>query len=442
MKPSGDKIQTTWWLGKGLTSQLFRGGAGSLLTRATEVVLTLAVAVLLARLLGASGYGVYALVFAMASIAVMPAQAGLPPLVVRETARGQRTGDWSAVRGIWRWSNTLALSLSVLILVGGTLGLWLDWPQGEALREPIVWALGLIPLTALLAIRSASLRGLRHMMAGLIPELVIRPALLTGSLLAVWLLYKSTITPGEAMALTVASTLVAFAVGAWLLRHYRPPEITTARPHYQHKAWLTAAWPMALTQGFEKINRYADVLLLGLLAATVDVGVYRVAAQGAMLVSLGLVALNIVIAPYAVRLHTEQAQRQLQKLVQRTSLAALIVAVPATLFFFVLGEWLLITLFGDEFRSAYWPMLILSGGQLVNAWFGPPGLLLTMTGYEREVARTAAVTAGVNIVLNILLIPPLDATGAAIATSISLAFWKVWLWKIAKKRLGIRCSAI
>ena len=42
-----------------------------------------------------------------------------------------------------------------------------------------------------------------------------------------------------------------------------------------------------------------------LLAATADVGMYRVAAQGAFLVPMGLTALNMVTAPYITRLHVQ-----------------------------------------------------------------------------------------------------------------------------------------
>lgn len=440
MKENGDSRWLNQLQGSGLAAQLIRGGIGSLLARGAEVLLGLAAAVLLARLLGASGYGVYTFALALVSLAVLPAQAGLPPLVVRETARGEQLSDWSTVSGIWRWANCVALSLSLLIAAVGALGLWLGWAQSETLREALAWALGLLPLMALVAIRLASLRGLRHVLAGALPEQVLRPAFLSSALLIPWIFSSATVTPGDAMALTLGSAFVAFFAGTWLLRRYRPPEVVTANPHYQHKAWLAAAWPMALTQGFQRLNRYADVLLLGLLAATVDVGVYRVAAQGAMLVSLGLAALDMVFAPYATRLHAEQEQQKLQKLVRHTAQAALVFALPAMGMFIVLGEWLLVTLFGNEFRGAYWPLLILASGQLISAWFGPTGQLLTMTGYEREVTRAAAMAAGLNIVLGVLLIPPFTAIGAAIATSASLVLWNVWLWRVARHRLGIRCS--
>lgn len=425
----------------GLGKQLLKGGAGSLSAKIAETALGLVVVVLLARLLGPAGYGVYAFAFALVSLVSMPAHAGLPQLVVRETARGCQAGDWSAVRGIWRWANALALTLALLIAAAGGLGLWLGWAQGAALRETLFWALALVPFMALVAIRSASLRGLQHVLAGILPEQVLRPALFAG-LLAVVLVWPGLrLSPDEAMALMVLSSGVAFGVGAWLLHRYRPRELREAAPRYHHSAWFAAAWPMALTQGFHQINRHADVLLLGLLAAVVDVGVYRVAAQGALLVSLGLTALNLVVAPFAARLYAEGEQHKLQKLARRTAQAALAFALPAVALFAVFGEWLLVMLFGSEFAGAYWPLLILAVGQLANAGFGATGMLLNMTSFERDVTRVVAIAAGLNVVLNLTLIPFFGVIGAAVATSLSLLFWNVWLWRVVRWRLGVSSLA-
>lgn len=438
---NGEWQQASAGQDNGLARQLLRGGAGSLVARVSEVVLSLVVVVLLARLLGPAGYGVYAFAFALASLASMPAQAGLPPLVVRETARGQQTGDWSVVRGIWRWANALALSLSLFIAAAGGLGLWLGWAQGAALRETLPWALALVPLMAQVAIRSASLRGLRHVLAGIFPEQVLRPALFA-SLLAIVLVWPGmTLSPDEAMALMVLSSGVAFGVGIWLLHRYRPVELREAAPCYHHGAWFAAAWPMALTQGFEQINRHADVLLLGLLAAVVDAGVYRVAAQGALLASLGLTALNMVVAPFAARLNAQGERQKLQKLARRTAQAALAFALPTVVLFAVVGEWLLVTLFGREFAGAYWPLLILALGQLANAGFGATGMLLNMTGFQRDVTRVVALAAGLNVVLNLALIPFFGVIGAAGATSMSLLFWNIRLWRVVRWRLGVSSSA-
>lgn len=423
-------------------AQLVRGSAWGFLFRILEVLITLVVVVLLARVLGAYGYGIYAFVLALVSLAAVPVRMGVPPLVVRETARAQQLQNWDAVRGIWRWANGVVLILSLAIISGGGLVLWLGWVETELVRETLIWGLVLVPFLALVSVRSASLRGLRHVLAGVWPEQVLRPGLLAVFLLAVLLAPGAAITASDAMALTVVATLVSFVVGVWLLRRYRPRELRDVAPRFATRAWLGAAWPMALTQGFQQINRYADILLLGVLAAVVDVGVYRVAAQGALLVSLGLSALNMVVAPFITRLHAGQEVEKLQKLARRTSQAALAFAIPATLLFVFFGEWMLVTFFGSEFAPAYWPLLLLAFGQLISAWFGAAGMLLNMTGYERDVTRAVAVAAVGNIGLNLMLIPPYGVTGAAVATTASIVFWNIWMWRAVHRRLGIRCSAI
>ncbi|QGT79280.1 oligosaccharide flippase family protein [Guyparkeria halophila] len=438
---SSHQRRITLWSNEELWGQLLRGGVGSLLARIAEVLLGLAVVILLARLLGAPGYGVYTFVFALASLLSVMARGGLVPLVIRETARGQQCGNWGEVKGIWRWATAISLMMSLLFASGGIIGLGLGWGQGEALRETLFWGLALIPIMTLVGIRAASLIGLRHVLAGIFPEQVLRPAILVVFLFGVLFLSENGVSPGQAMGLTVLAGTVSLFVGFWFLNRYRPSELDAATPVYRSRVWLGAAFPLLLTQGFEQINRYADVLMLGVLAATEDVGVYRVAAQGALLVSLALFALTMVVGPFAARIHAEGDIARLQTLARRTAQGALGVAVPATLLFALVGEWLLVTLFGDEFAPAYWPLLILALGQLVNTGFGPVGILLNMTGFERDVTRAVAVAAGLNVLLNLLLIPSFGVIGAAVATSASLAFWNVWLWLVAHWRLGIRCSA-
>lgn len=425
-----------------LLEQFRRGGGAAFGAKVAEVCLELLLAVLLARLLGASGYGIYAFVFALASLLSMPARMGLPPLVVRETARGGATGDWESVRGVWQWANAVTMALSLLVLGAGMLWLWVGWFEGQHLRRTLFFGLCIVPLLALAAVRSASLRGLRHVVAGVVPQQVLRPALMAVLLLLVTVWPGAMISPAGAMGLMMLSALATFLVAAGLLSQHRPKATRTVRPRRQGLTWFKAAWPMALTHGFGRLNRYADVILLGVIAGAIDVGVYRVGAQGAILVSLGLTALTMAAAPFFTHLHAEAERDELQKLARRTAQAALGFAILTLTLLAFWGEWLLVTLFGPDFSSAFWPLLILASGQLANAGIGPTGMLLNMTGYERDVTRVAAIAAGVNLALNLALIPLLGVIGAALATSVSMVLWNVWLWVLVQTRLGIRCSVI
>ncbi|MDZ7810076.1 MAG: hypothetical protein U5L11_07845 [Arhodomonas sp.] len=159
-------------------------------------------------------------------------------------------------------------------------------------------------------------------------------------------------------------------------------------------------------RAFQQIDRHADVLLLGLLAAVVDVGVLPGRGAG------GVAGVSRPDRPEHGRrplcrtpVRARWAAARLQKLARRTAQAALAFALPAVALFAVFGEWPA----GDTVREAsslarIGPCLILALGQLANAGFGATGMLLNMTGRART-RRAVAVSAIVNVLLNLMLVP-------------------------------------
>ena len=109
--------------------------------------------------------------------------------------------------------------------------------------------------------------------------------------------------------------------------------------------------------------------------------------------------------------------------------------------FVVLGIPFLRIFFGAAYERAYVPMLILLAGQLVNAGTGSVVTLLNMTGYERETAKGIVVSAGLNLVLNLWLIPLWGIIGSAVATTASMIVWNLVLWWAVRKNLGVNTVA-
>src|SRR5687768_16624966 len=73
-------------LGSGLGARLLRASVGTATLRALSIALTFVVGVLLARVLGPGGYGLYVLVMAITALLTAPTELGLPALVLREVA--------------------------------------------------------------------------------------------------------------------------------------------------------------------------------------------------------------------------------------------------------------------------------------------------------------------------------------------------------------------
>lgn len=106
--------------GKGLRAQIVRSSIASVAIKVLSMTLTLVLAILLARLLGPEKYGIYTYVFALVSLLVVPAQLGLPELVVRETAKAVEKGEWRLVRGLWQWASRVIIGISVALVTNAT----------------------------------------------------------------------------------------------------------------------------------------------------------------------------------------------------------------------------------------------------------------------------------------------------------------------------------
>src|SRR5690606_23431665 len=162
-----------------LRDQILRALRGSLMVRIASLGATFVVSVVLARLLGSSQFGIYSYVFSLVTIMALPSQVGLPTLLVRETAKFQASGSWEAMKGLWLWSRRIiaVTSSSAVAIASAYIGLaWEEMSQD--LRLTIIVGMALGSLIALGNARGAVLRGLRHVVAGQLPEGVIRPVLL------------------------------------------------------------------------------------------------------------------------------------------------------------------------------------------------------------------------------------------------------------------------
>ena len=115
-------------------------------------------------------------------------------------------------------------------------------------------------------------------------------------------------------------------------------------------------------------------------------------------------------------------------------------SLPVAAGLLVFGQRFLL-IFGAEFTTGRAALSILSAGQLINVAMGAVGLLLVMTGHERDAAKGIGIGALLNIILNALMIPRWGLEGAAIANAGSIIAWNVLLALWVYRRLGIDATA-
>ncbi|WP_181919649.1 flippase [Alkalilimnicola ehrlichii] len=432
--------------GDSLRARLLRGGAGSLIVKSLNAVIAFLLAITLARTLGAEGFGVYSFILTLITLLAIPAQVGVPQVVIRETAKAQSAQHWGRLRGLWKWANRYVLMFS-LVLMACAIALlflrpsWLYEDRWNALFAGML----LIPVIALANVRAGALRGLRHIVIGLLPEKIIKPALTLVLILLVSIFSYShfPIEPWFALVLHMGAASLAFMFGAYMLRKNMPPSARqVAADLSARRDWRRAAAPLAMVAGFQLINSHLDILMVGYFRTDEEVGLYKVAVQFALLVIFGLRAIEQVIQPYYSAAYSRGDAAQLQKIATASARAMFFLGVVPTLVLLVFGSEILGVFFGNEYKAAYMALSILVIGQLVNAAFGSVVQLLNMTGNEKATLRGVFVAAICNIVLNILLVPSYGMEGAAFATAMTLFLWNFALYISVRKKLDIEPSII
>lgn len=422
-------------------ARLLRGGAGGLGVQILHRAITLALGILFARMLGAEGYGIYAFAVAVMSVLMVAAEAGVPTLLLREVAASIEMRRWDLLRGVIRWGGQLVLTASLAVSISGLVLIWLIRDTLE-INEVITLAVVLMTLPWVSQVKSLGhlLRGLQHIVAGQALELLMRPAIALLLVAIVFSIQPEWRSPQVAMMAQLIAAMLVLAAGTWMLQRRLPPAARFVKPTYRHREWLGGSMRLALMGGAAIVNAHADVLVLGWFREADEVGVYRVASQGSVLVAFGLQAVNAAIAPQFARLHAAGEHRELQRVVSLGAVASFAMALPVAMVFIIYGETILGWVFGPPFAAGHLPLTILTAAQLLNTLMGCAGFLLLMTGAERETARAVWWTTLLNILLNLALIPAFGAVGAAIATAVSLLACSILLAYLVASRLRINST--
>lgn len=428
------RLRGSWYL---------RAGLGSLFLRGASLGLALFGSVILARTLGPTQLGLYSFAFAIVVMVGLPVQMGLPTLVLRETAQAEASQNWAAIRGIWLWSGRrIAITAGIVIPLAGAVAWAFEGLVPAGGLPSILVGLLLVPMIALAQVRGAALRGLHKPILGQLPERLLRPGGFALLLVVVWFV-GGPLSAEWAIGLHVIAAALAFALGAVILLRVTPATIRSASADLtQRHKWSRAVWPLAMLAGMQVVLQSVDILMLGTWRTAQEVGLYKIAVAAANLTLVGLTIVSSVIAPGFARLYAQKEIVSLGRLAATGAALSFTTALPMAALLVFAGPSILAFFYGEPFRGAYEPMVILVVGQVVNAFYGSCVSLLNMSGHERATLRGLIIATVINIVLNTILIPEYGAKGAAIATLASTVVWNVLLGLAVRRHLGIASTPL
>ncbi|MBV4504764.1 oligosaccharide flippase family protein [Pseudomonas sp. BW13M1] len=376
-------------------------------TKLAMIALRLLRNVLLARILGPSERGLFALLSTLPDLLSAATSGGLNSAVGYQAAKQRDMG----------------LLLTQVLVYGCLLAGLLTLVCVFLVREfgtdlEITVQLGLLAWLLLLAVPMTVLKSglltLHNASGGVGAFNALRlteslaPLLLFLGLFWMW--------RDEALEAALISWLCGIALvlvlGLWWLRRQHPLALRWDRGGQRELLSYSAKSHPDLL--FQQVILRSDYLFIGAMLGSTALGHYAMASAAAELL---LIVPEAVTTPLMKRLLQQDAgMERLTPLALRLTAT---VMLGACLSMALIGQWLIVTLFGADYAPAYPALLALLPGLLGLCYASI--LRLDLLGKNRPgtVSLLMGAGAALNLVLNVLMIPAWGIVGAAAASSIA-----------------------
>ncbi|HRJ68162.1 MAG TPA: lipopolysaccharide biosynthesis protein [Beijerinckiaceae bacterium] len=394
--------------------------------------------VVLARLLGADDYGIFAWAWALVAVGGYATTFGLSQTAVRHLALYAEQKDSAAAQGFLRFSmlcviagsSALAAVTALPVLAGA-----IPWIEANRL-VPMLIVLAIIPFFALGDLAEGFARSQGWSVLALAPGYVMRQLLLILLLPAIWLLGKTpTVTTGLTVAL-VATAMTALVQMALVLQRLKSVFARGEIRHDDRPRWLSAAGPVFLADIVQVLRQNVDVLILAAFAPPAQVAVYFAATRVASLLGLVEFAVGAAAAHRFARIDAKHDAGALDRAVRESAILTFWPTLFAAVLLWLISP-LVLALFGEGYRSANELVLVLALGAVLRASVGPADDLLTMQGHGAMNLVAQAVGLATVSLTAIVLVPKLGPSGAALSVLFATGATTFALALASGRRIGI-----
>ena len=425
----------------GLVKRLLSGGLSALAVKIASAGLSYVMLVVIARAMPASEYGRFAFGFSLATTLSLLFSFGLPVAVLRfwpeyRVKRQAALARSFVARGFsFIAAGSVACALVFLFIsvaiMAGTPG------YGYAYFGAIA---GLVVLMALSEFVASALRADGLIVRALGPRDVLWRLIV----IAVCIVAAANMAGFDAqLALLLAAGCLAAVMVPQTI--FAAARLGIAPKDFAGETrlceWRTAAWPMWGSAILFGLVQQFDVVLLGFFLSPEETGPYFAAFRTASLMSLLLIAGNMVAAPLIAQYYHSDDDDGLVRMCRVLIVGIALPTLAGFALLLVIGRWLL-TLFDPAFADAYHLLVILSAGFTATALAGPVAYFLQMVGKEKEYLLIMALAYAAVVAAQCLLVPYFGAIGAAIPNALGATIGAFWAVSLLRKKVGFDPSII
>lgn len=424
-----------------LPGNILGAGLISLLIKFGGAVMAYGMIVAFAHYMTPDEYGRFAYGMNLAIITSVAGGFGFTTGILRFWPKYLVAGDDAGARGVVRLGYLSVLTTGGLFLLGAILFSSVDYFKTGHVNNAEWLAIAFLSFFLGICDYSTNLlRAQGSVVESMLPRDVLWRlfAILIGGLFF-WQSYKIS---GPAALFIAAGILIVLAGWQVLAVHRRMN--ASLLSNASKSVWRSIAPSMApiwATSIIIAMIQQFDVVIIGSFMSSADAGAYFAAQKTAALLSLVLIVAGLVTAPTMSALYHSHKLAELQRLCRNLAGAIAIVTAIGFIILVVYGHQLL-ALFDPQFTSAYWVLVIVAIGTMIDAVSGPNAYLMQMTAYEKPYLKIMVVCYGLVLLAQFILVPRFGGIGAALASAGGVVMWNVWAIVVLRRKAGFDPSLL
>jgi O-antigen/teichoic acid export membrane protein len=418
-------------------SHYLKKSASTFIIRIIGTVIAFLFNVMLARLLGAEGTGIYVLSGTIISISTIVSRLGLDNTILRFVSPEFESSNWAKIKAIHNKVIFITLSLSSLVTI--TIFISAEFVAHIIFKDinleiPLkLMSLSIIPLS-LLNLYSEFIKAYKKPETATIIQGFSIPCL---GLILLYILASKYGLIGAALASFLTSLIIMLISIIIWNKLSNLNDNTKTETSVSTAQLLNSCLPLLMVAILNVVIDFSDTVMIASLIGSAQVGLYSVALNITRISSILLSSINSVVAPQFSSLWARGEKEDLNILAKSITKKMGIAALFFLLIIIIIPDQIL-ALFGAEFLFAKNTMFILALGQFIALATGPVAYLLMMTGNEKFHRNNVFLCAILNIGLNFMLIPKFGIEGAAIATTVALTIKNILAVYFVRTKLGIK----
>jgi len=400
----------------GILSNLHVLAGGTALSFSGEIVnllISFGYGILIARTLGAAGYGVFFLGLSIFNFLALFSHTAIEDGLMRFLGFYVQADDMGKAKGVIGFG--LIVSLVLGLIFGGLCFFCAELLATRVFGKPelavVLRCLGLgMPLFSLMSMTVASIRGFKIVKHYILVRRFLFPLMTVA--FAGLALVKGCGLRGLSLSYLVALGAASIA-GSLLLRRFmrRSPE-RICRPELDRVSSFFGAAFLVSVLTF--LIAWCDLMVVGVFCSRDQVGIYYAAKKVPGIILLFLFSLNVIFVPMVSHFHSNDERSALSHVYKSTTRWMLIASTPVFLAILAVSRPFL-SLYGPAFLEGQWILILIAVAFFINCVLGANDYLLLMTDHQRYMVVNVIVVTLLAVPLYIFAASRFGAVGAAAA---------------------------